>query len=78
MSVSEMKKEKRNSSIEMEGAEKINIVSNAAFPFCLFNNKPEGINLGRYNETYCDQFQVTQLQSHSIGQYKIMHILLLF
>ena len=78
MSVSEIKNEKGNDSIEGQGEEKINIVSNAAFPFCLFNNKPEGINLGRYNETYCDQFQVTQLQSHSIGQYtnEIMHRIL--
>ena len=78
MSVSETKNENGNGSIEEEGEEKINIVSNAAFPFCLFNYKPEGINLGQYNETYCDQFQVTQLQSRSIGQYTNMHSLLLF
>ena len=69
MYVSETKTEKENSSIEEKGKEKTNIVSNAAFPFCSFNYKPEGINLRQYNETYCNQFQVTQPPSHSIGQY---------
>ena len=75
MSILGTKIEKANGSIEKEGEEKIKIVSNAAFPFCSFNYNPEGINLGQYNETYCNQFQVTQLRSHSVGLYtnKIMH-----
>ena len=39
----------------------MNIVPNAAFPFCVFNHKPEGIHLTQYNETYCNQFQVSYL-----------------
>ena len=41
-----------------DSEEKVNIVPNAAFPFCVYNYKPEGINLTTYNETYCNQFQV--------------------
>ena len=49
--------------------EKVNIVPNAAFPFCVYKYKAEGINLTQYNETYCNQFQVKYLTLFLLAPY---------